>query len=115
MKDRGILKQPILKLSLIAEAIGIVIATFAAGAGHGSYTPARIIFPFTMMSTVFHENIRGIYLIFGLIQFPIYGLVLAWATNTKYIRKIIIILTILHFVAVYYVFTNHNQYFPNIP
>jgi hypothetical protein len=115
MNDYGILKQPILKYSLIAEAIGILIATFAAGAGHGSYAPARIIFPYTMISTVFHENIRGIYLIFGLIQFPIYGLVIASASNTKYIKQIIIILTILHFVAVYYVFTNHNQYFPNIP
>ena len=99
---------------MIVEAIAVVIVFLATGAGHGTYAPARIIFPYTMMAKVFHEDIRSIYLIFGLIQFPIYGLLLAWGINTKYKKAMIIALSILHCIAVYYVFVNHNEYFPNI-
>ena len=68
-----------------------------------------------MISTVFHDNIQGIYMIFGLLQFPLYGILLAWRANKRQLKLMLIALIITHCIAVYFVFANHNAYFPNIP
>lgn len=98
---------------IIAEFVAIFMAMLFAGPGHGSYAPARIIFPFTMLSTIFHENIRGVYILLGLIQFPAYGLIASSVKNTKMFKPTIGLLCIIHVVVVIIVFKFHNEYFPN--
>ena len=39
--------------------LGMVLAYFSAGAGHGTYVPAKVLFPVTMLSAVAVGSITG--------------------------------------------------------
>jgi len=38
-------------VAIVAEVIALLIAVGAAGAGHGTYLPAKLLFPSTMLLT----------------------------------------------------------------
>ena len=58
-------------------AIGLAIAS--GGAGHGDYGFARALFPATMLLTLVEGRIGEIGITIALLQFPVYGGLLAWA------------------------------------
>jgi len=68
-----------------AAAIGLVIglsaiafAVFIAAAGHGSYVPAVIFFPLTMLSTLWTSDAVTVpAMILAVVQYPAYGMALA--------------------------------------
>ena len=93
-----------LRSSLIGLAIGTVIcfpclllAVFAAGGGHGTYLPAKILFPFAMLATVFGRSVTLFYAVLALLQFPIYGLLLGAAFRSRRFLLCVIILSCAHF------------------
>ncbi len=55
-----------------------------AGGGHGTYIPAKIIFPFTMLLANLNNEIGVIGLIIALIQIPIYSRILIAKPKWKY-------------------------------
>jgi hypothetical protein len=59
-------------------ALSALIALAAAAGGHGSYTPAAILFPYTMLSTRFLDSITTPFVALALIQFPLYGFTVVW-------------------------------------
>jgi hypothetical protein len=59
---------------LIVGALAAVVAVSAAGGGHGTYLPAAILFPFTMLISAVLGRIPAWLAAFALAQFPIYGL-----------------------------------------
>lgn len=46
----------------------------SAGAGHGNYFIAKLLFPFTMLSTTLFDGITAPFLILAFAQFPLYGI-----------------------------------------
>src|SRR5438067_468792 len=72
--------------SWVGVGLGVVSAIptvagsiWAAGAGHGSYLPAVVLFPFTMLSTLITTTISPFGMALALLQFPIYGFVIGKA------------------------------------
>ena len=64
---------------LVGAFVGVLslgFAVAAAGAGHGTYIPAKLLFPFTMLAGVFGDSITLPYLIVALVQFPLYRFIL---------------------------------------
>lgn len=108
---KDIIKQPIFKYSLLAEVIGIILVTLAAAGGHGTYAPFIIIFPYTMLSTVFYEVIKVSFLFVGLFQYPFYGLVMSWAVIKKFKNQAILALALTHLIAVFIVLARTKEHF----
>lgn len=92
-------------------ALGVVI--FSAGAGHGSYASARILFPFTMLATVLGSHIGAPYVAIGLFQYLIYGFVVAAGIRANSTYKAIALIAVAHAIAMLLVFIWQNESFPN--
>jgi hypothetical protein len=80
----------------MASVGGALIATFAAGGGHGTYLPAKILFPFAMLLSVFGSSITAPYMVAALLQFPIYGLVLGAAVGSRSFKALAVALACSH-------------------
>lgn len=69
----------------------LVVAFMSAGAGHGDYIAARILFPFPMLlSWIEGSGIGPIGMMTGLLQFPLYGVFVARTLRTGPDRAAII-------------------------
>ena len=71
-----------LVVSLVATPLFLLAAVASAGAGHGSYLLAKILFPFTMLSTLVFGSIVAPAIGLAVLQFPFYGFILGRA-NVK--------------------------------
>jgi hypothetical protein len=69
-------------LSLIVTPIFLYLGIVSGGAGHGNYLLAKILFPFTMLSTRAFGSIIAPFIILAIIQFPLYGFILG-AANVR--------------------------------
>jgi len=65
--------------------LGLLIAIFFAGAGHGTYIPAKVIFPFTMLLVNLSNEINLLGIILAVIQIPIYSRILMNKPELKYL------------------------------
>ncbi len=73
--------------------LGVILAflaTISAGAGHGTYTPAKLFFPYTMLLTLVDGRISNRLIALALIQFPVYGFLIGTAALNKYAVWIVI-------------------------
>jgi hypothetical protein len=96
---------PALPSVLLGAALGVflvfpalVMAIASAGAGHGDYVLARALFPASMLLTLIEGNIGTLSMIVGLLQFPIYGGLLAWSLVRKVYLPMVVV-GLLHLVA----------------
>lgn len=62
-------------------AVAILVVVGAAGAGHGTYVPAALCFPFTMAISALEKTIHPASVALALIQFPTYGLLIGCAAK----------------------------------
>lgn len=63
----------------------LLAAIMSAGAGHGDYGAARMLFPVPMLLTLIEGSIGPLSLSVALIQFPLYGALLGWSiSRTSY-------------------------------
>ena len=83
----------------------LLVTIFFAGGGHGTYIPAKIIFPFTMLLAKLNDEINFIGFILALIQIPIYNIILMKKPNWKYL------LIGIHLFAVILCFHFNNDSF----
>ncbi|MBB5700047.1 hypothetical protein [Sphingomonas yantingensis] len=61
----------------------LVTAIMSAGAGHGDYIAARLLFPLSMLlSWVEGSGVGPLGMMAGLLQFPLYGVLVARALKT---------------------------------
>ncbi|WBV56586.1 hypothetical protein PFY10_20600 [Chryseobacterium daecheongense] len=51
----------------------IFLSVFFAGAGHGNYALITVIFPLCFLGIILPDNISMYFLVFGILQFAIYG------------------------------------------
>src|SRR5262245_44329341 len=76
-----------------------------AGAGHGTYVPAKTLFPYTMLLTMVDGRISSRLIALALAQFPFYGLIIGLAAPRKQAVWIVsLVLVIIHVAAVSFCF-----------
>ncbi|EAQ50878.1 hypothetical protein MED217_15085 [Leeuwenhoekiella blandensis MED217] len=62
----------------------LFLTIFLAGGGHGTYIPAKLIYPFTMLIAEFKNEIGIVGILIAIIQIPTYALILNNKPNWKY-------------------------------
>lgn len=89
-----------LVVSLIATPLFLLAAVASAGAGHGSYLLAKILFPFTMLSTLVFGSIIAPAIALAVLQFPFYGFILGKANVKGSLRAQAAVFLLIHVLAV---------------
>ena len=96
-------------------ALGLV-SLFAAGGGHGSYLPLKLVFPFSMLSTLLTESIAGPANALAIIQVVVYAGAIADSTRQGVFTTLLKCLIGLHcFGVVLSVALLWGGYFPDVP
>ena len=85
-------------LSLIATPFALLLALSSGGAGHGDYILAAILFPYTLLSTAVNETITSAFVVVAVVQFPLYGVILALAGERR--SFVAVALVCVHIAAV---------------
>ena len=78
----------------------------SAGAGHGDYLWAKILFPYTMISSLLYQTRNApqavnilLWILFPIIQYPVYGVILALASQKAKTNLAAIGLCALHVIV----------------
>ena len=85
--------------SLVVTPIALLLGIGSAGAGHGDYLLAMILFPYTLLSTSLFNSITAPFIVFAIVQFPIYGFVLGYANERGRLVSMSLLLSVVHGVA----------------
>jgi len=80
----------------------VAFVIFFGGGGHGTYVPFLVLFPLGLIGTFVSDNIKILFFILGLFQFPVYGFLMDKFKSRKaflfiFLFHISIILIILLF------------------
>ncbi|WGH75755.1 hypothetical protein P8625_00915 [Tenacibaculum tangerinum] len=71
--------------TILITLILLVIVVFAMGGGHGTYLPAKVVYPFSMLIAILTKNGIGILsIIIAVVQVPIYALILTKKFKWKF-------------------------------
>lgn len=62
--------------TLVISILLLFFAVLFAGGGHGTYIPAQIIYPYTMIIAKLQDEIRFLALLLALIEIPVYAYIL---------------------------------------
>jgi len=81
--------------------IAVVVSGVAAAGGYGSYVPATLLFPFTMLWARASGAVSGAALALALAQYPLYGWLLSRAKSRGALRQGRFFLAMLHGLAAY--------------
>lgn len=81
--------------TLIITILLLFFAILFAGGGHGTYLPAQVIFPYTMIIAKWQLEIGLLGLLLALIEIPVYGYILFNKPNWKFFTLGIHIVAIL--------------------
>lgn len=87
-------------ISLVATPFFLLLGVTSAGAGHGTYFPAKILFPFTMLSTVVSGSITMPFILLAIAQFPLYGVAFGLANIKDKLLRLVVGLLSLHAIVV---------------
>ncbi len=84
---------------VLIGALAIVITVLIAGGGHGSYIPAKLFFPYTMLST-FHFGIINLpFVVLAIVQFPLYGAVIGIAGGRGKTLHVSAVIALVHLIV----------------
>lgn len=61
----------------------------SGGFGHGDYFWVKILFPYTMLSTIFFHSITTFFIVIGSAQYPVYGIILSIVNDRKFVGILI--------------------------
>jgi hypothetical protein len=72
----------------------------SAGAGEGSYFFAKLLFPYTLFSTIAFQVITPAFILLAVLQFPLYGLVAGILNSRGKLGLALLLLACAHSIAV---------------
>ena len=87
-------------VSLVVTPVALLLGIASAGAGHGDYFWAKILFPYTMLSTFLFQSITAPFILLAIAQFPLYGVSLGYADGRGQLTRRALVLLLLHTAAV---------------
>ena len=99
-------------VSLIVTPLALLLGIGSAGAGHGDYRLAMILFPYTMLSAAIFNSITNPFIILAIIQFPLYGIALGHANEKGRLSSVSILICVVHGVASTAMLLVASKYFP---
>jgi|SRR5688572_19846029 hypothetical protein len=77
----------------------VFLAIISAGAGHGDYLWARLLFPYSMVLAMLTGSIGPISIGVAFIQFPVYGAGLVWFARSRRLWVMAVAIgVLLHFL-----------------
>ena len=82
------------------SAVLLPVCVFAAGGGHGTYVPAIVLFPCTMLRAEAVKRITLPSLLLAVGQFPAYGGMAGWARSKQRSMAAASVIVFAHVVAV---------------
>ena len=85
--------------ALVITPVALLLGIGSAGAGHGNYRLAMMLFPYTLLSTAVFDSITPPFIILAIVQFPLYGLALGYANKKKRLIPMAILLCVGHGIA----------------
>lgn len=94
MKNVEFWKPIIISLAFTPPAL--IVGLISAGAGHGDYLVAKILFPYTMLSTALYDSITDLFFAAAFVQFPLYGVILAFAGERRRFYSFAFLLALIH-------------------
>lgn len=62
----------------------LVLTVFFAGGGHGTYLPAKLFYPFTMIIAEYRNEIGIFGILLAVFQIPVYALIINRKPKWKY-------------------------------
>jgi len=87
-------------IGVAVTPIAVIAALASAGAGHGHYEFARVLFPYTMLLTPLANNtIAPLLIVLAFVQFPLYGALIGLANRKSREGLVMLILALAHLVA----------------
>jgi hypothetical protein len=89
----------------------LFLGLMSAGAGHGDYFLAKILFPYTLLSTAAFESIKLPFMWLTLIQYPAYGVAIGLANVRRKLIPLSAALALVHALAVVGAFAFANPSF----
>ncbi|MFO0962634.1 MAG: hypothetical protein U0625_06965 [Phycisphaerales bacterium] len=89
-----------LLLGIIITPFALLLAVVSAGAGHGDYVLAKLLFPFTMLSSLVFRSITVPFILLAVVQFPFYGWIVAAGSQSSTRRRHLWILAGIHLAGV---------------
>ena len=87
-------------VSLVVTPVALILGVASAGVGHGDYFWAMILFPYTMLSALVFNEITAPFIVLAIVQFPLYGVMLAYAAERERFLLSAIGLAVMHVLAV---------------
>ena len=102
--------KPIVAI-LIATPFCLLFALLFAGGGHGTYFPAKVLFPYTMISALLLGTITVPFILLAIIQFPIYGFALGVANRKGWFVLVAGFILFLHLATLILCFMMPNENF----
>lgn len=100
--------------SVVAQLVAIVLGIFSAGAGHGSYVAARLLFPYTILSFGIHGPIPDAFIVLACTQYLLYGFIWGMAIKYKNVAPAMFVLALVHLCAVLLAFIFYDSSGPRL-
>jgi hypothetical protein len=89
--------KPII-VSLIVTPLALFAGGVSAGGGHGDFVWLKVLFPYSLLQAfIFQSAALGILL--AVVQFPVYGIIMAFAGKGRSFGLTGLILTLVHISA----------------
>ena len=87
-----------------ATPVALFLAFLSMAAGRGDPILARALFPYSFLSTILTDPFTGGGLTFlsvalGVLQFPLYGILIAWANRKNYAFEAGVAIATVHILA----------------
>lgn len=86
-------RRPLIGLALgvPVTVLALIAAIVSAGAGHGDYVAARLMFPAPMLASLLSgDTIGAPSIVIALLQFPAYGALIGWTLGRQSSLPIVI-------------------------
>lgn len=97
MKQNNSFKK-IIKTAGISVGLLFVVVLLMGG-GHGTYLPAKIIYPYSMILAGLKNEIGILAIVLAVLQVPFYVLILSKKPNWKYF------IIVIHCIAIFFALT----------
>ena len=94
----------------VLTPIMLFLGLMSAGAGHGDYFLAKVLFPYTLLSTAVFDHIASPFIWVAGVQYPVYGLLMGLANIPRKLTLAGGVLAFVHALAVVgaFAFANPN-------
>lgn len=74
---------------ILATFIILIIVIFLMGGGHGTYLPAKLIFPYAMIIALINNKIGVFAIILAIVQIPIYSILIKKSLRWKFLILVV--------------------------